>query len=158
GGAAERPLLVTDWQLTFSASQTTLWPTQYSTLTATVGTNVGPTPYYILIFDTGSGPNGTTGTLIASCGSGTVCSVSVTQPRPTFEYYGAVVALYGSTSPPAGIQARATRSVGWATMPLTLNSGAPTVAVGQTTVMGAVAASDVGPTPFFLSVFDATTG
>jgi hypothetical protein len=157
-GGAERPLVAAGWQLTLSASQTTLWPTQYSTLTATVGTDVGPTPYYILIFDTGPGPNGTSGTLIASCGSGTVCTVSVTQPRPTFEYYDAVVAPYSTAYPPASSQARATRSVGWATMPLTLNSSAPTVDAGQIVGMAVVADSDVGPTPFFLSVYDATTG
>jgi hypothetical protein len=150
--------LVTDWRLTVSASATTLWPTQYSTLQATVGTDVGPTPYYILIFDTGPGPNGTSGTLIASCGSGTSCRVSVTQPRPTFEYYDTVVAPYSTTYPPAGIQARSTRSVGWATNPLTLNATSPTVAVGQTAIIGAVADSDVGPTPFYLTVYDATTG
>src|SRR5690242_8902921 len=68
-GNVARPA-TSGWQLTFSASQTMLWPTQYSTLTATVGTNVGPTPYYILIFDVGTSPNGNSGRLIASCGSG----------------------------------------------------------------------------------------
>lgn len=156
-GSAERPL-TSGWQLTFSASQTTVWPTQYSTLTATVGTNIGPTPYYLLIFDIGGSPNSTSGTLIASCGSGTVCTVSVTQPRPVYEYYEAVVAPYSGTYPPANIQARASTSVGWATNPLTLNPTASTVDVGRSAIVGAVANADVGPTPFFLSVFDATTG
>src|SRR5689334_21771108 len=57
-GSAERPL-TSGWQLAFSASQTTVWPTQYSTLTPTVVTNIGPTPYYLLIFDIGSSPNST---------------------------------------------------------------------------------------------------
>jgi hypothetical protein len=157
GGAQRRPA-VSGWQLTLSASQTTLWPTQYSTLTATVGTNVGPTPYYILIFDTGTSPNSSSGTLIASCGSGTVCTVSVTQPRPAYEYYEAVVAPYSGTYPPANVQARAATSVAWAGNPLTLSVGSPTINVGQTALIGAVANTDVGPTPFFLSVFDATTG
>jgi hypothetical protein len=81
----------------------------------------------------------------------------VTQPRPTFRYYDAVVAPFSTTWPPAGIQARATRSVGWATNPLTLNTGAPTIGVGRTAGISVVADNDTGPTPFFLSVFDATT-
>jgi len=157
-GGGAHSLAASGWQLTVSASQTILWPTQYSTLMATVGTDVGPTPYYILIFDTGRGPNGTSGTLIASCGSGTVCGVSVTQPRPTFEYYDTVIAPYSTAYPPANIQARVTTSVGWAGNPITLNVGAPTTNVGRSVLVGAVAASDVGPTPFYLSVFDATTG
>jgi hypothetical protein len=157
-GGADRPLDTSGWQLTLSASPTTLWPTQYSTLTATIGTNIGPTAYYLLIFDTGTSPNGGSGTLIASCGSGTVCTVSVTRPRPVYEYYEAVVAPYSGTYPPANIQARAATSVGWATNPLTLSVGSPTINVNQTALIGAVANSDVGPTPFFLSVFDATTG
>jgi hypothetical protein len=157
-GSAERPLAAPGWQLTVSASQTTLWPTQYSTLRASVGTDVGPTPYNILVFDTGSTPNGTSGRLVASCGTGTVCTVSVTQPRPTFEYYETLIATYGTTYPPADIQARATTRVGWATNPLTLHPTSPTAAVGQTAIIGAVADTDVGPTPFYLSVYDATTG
>jgi hypothetical protein len=157
-GSAERAPAASGWQLAVSASQTMLWPTQYSTLTATVGTDLGRTPYYLLIFDTGSSPNGTSGTLLASCGSGTVCSVSVTQSRPTFKYYEVVVAPYSGTYPPANIQARASTSVAWAGNPLTLSVGSPTIDVGQTALIGAVANSDVGPTPFYLSVYDATTG
>jgi hypothetical protein len=157
-GSAERALTGSGWQLTVSASQTSLWPTQYSTLTASIGTDVGPTPYYLLVYDTGASPNGTSGTLVASCGAGTVCTVSVTQPRPTFRYYDTVIASYSGFWPPANIQARVTTSVGWKTNPLTLNTSAPTVDAGQSVSVAAVANDDVGPTPFFLSVFDATTG
>jgi len=44
-----------------------------STLTATTGVNVGPTPWFIDIYDK------TTNTLLRACGSGTSCSVNVAE-------------------------------------------------------------------------------
>ena len=68
-----------------------------ATLTATYSTDVGPTPYYIEIFDH------TTGTLLAACGSGTVCtaSVQIIQSCHTVSRtYIAYISEYSTTDPP----------------------------------------------------------
>ncbi|HEV2346002.1 MAG TPA: hypothetical protein VGS97_18020 [Actinocrinis sp.] len=68
------------------------------TVTATANGNVGPTPYYIEIFDEN-------GTLLAACGSGTTCSVSFTPIRWPGSNLVAFVSSYSSTLPPAVIEA-----------------------------------------------------
>src|SRR6266516_1644168 len=57
-----------------SAAPPPPWPT---TITASPQT-LGPTPYYIRIYDTSTSST----TLLATCGTGTSCSVSVTRPTP----------------------------------------------------------------------------
>src|SRR4030088_1502649 len=82
------------WSVSLAASSTSLWPTQYTTLTATANQDVGPTPYYLSILDS------STGNYIAICGSGTTCSASVTQSTATTHYYLAYVSNYPTTVPP----------------------------------------------------------
>lgn len=67
------------------------------TLEAVTSQDVGPTPYWIEIFDL------TTGSLLRSCGSGLTCSTSVWQGSPTTHTYVAYVADGGN--PPGNIQA-----------------------------------------------------
>ncbi|TMK39248.1 MAG: hypothetical protein E6G66_17900, partial [Actinobacteria bacterium] len=69
-----------------------------ATLTATYTLDVGPTPYYIEIFDH------TTGVLVKECSSGTTCSVSVSYSYPTTHTYVAYVARFGTTEPPPDVQ------------------------------------------------------
>ena len=79
-----------------------------STITATVGYNVGPTPYYIEIFDQA------TGARVAICGSGTSCAASISYPGTTTHTYIAYVASAGLTNPPPNIQATSnTVTVNW---------------------------------------------
>lgn len=93
-----------DWFVTWSNDgwqiSLTVIPTTFGTATATATANmdVGPTPFYIEIFDE------TTSQMAADCGAGTACSVSVT-PTPAGDYLVAFVAQFGSTLPPAGIEA-----------------------------------------------------
>ncbi len=59
-----------------SASPTTLSLGSSGTVTATASEEVGPTPYWIEIFDV------TTGTPVALCASGTTCSATVEESAP----------------------------------------------------------------------------
>jgi hypothetical protein len=87
------------WTVTLAASPTGLLPGQYSTLTATANMNVGPTPYYLRIYDE------TTGEYVATCGTGTTCSTSVTQPAPATDDYIALVSDASALYPPGSEQA-----------------------------------------------------
>jgi hypothetical protein len=55
------------WTVSLQASVRNLWPTQYTTLTAIANQSVGPTPYYLSIYDD------TAGNFVAVCASGTRC-------------------------------------------------------------------------------------
>ena len=59
------------FQVNISANPTILPVGSVSILTATVNRDVGPTPYFIRIYEGNS--------VIRSCGSGTSCSVNVTK-------------------------------------------------------------------------------
>jgi hypothetical protein len=70
------------------------------TYTATTNTDVGPTPYYIEIFDAGNSPaNLQNWSRIAVCGAGTSCSVYWT-PKTTGNY---LVAFVSDLDPRPGI-------------------------------------------------------
>jgi hypothetical protein len=135
---------------TIAASPVTLWPTQFSTVTVTASQDVGPTPWYIRVFDV------TANAQVASCGFGTSCSVSVTQPVPTSHLYegwlsdaGGVV-LSGSYS--GGVY------VNWRGVTVRLAASPTTLPVGQTSTLTATTAQDISSSPFYTEIFDATTG
>ena len=141
------------WSVSLSASSTSLWPTQYTTLTATSNNNVGPTPYYLGIYDT------STGASVAICGTGTTCTASVTQATATTHNYRAYVASYSATNPPANIQASSAYvTVTWRGISVALSASPTTLAVGGTTTLTATTSADVGPTPFWTQIFDINTG
>jgi hypothetical protein len=74
--------------LTYSPTFLYYW--ESTTLTATTNFNVGPTPYWIGIYDR------TDGTWVNECPTGTTCSATVsdpTWPSPTSKVYQAVVGL-----------------------------------------------------------------
>ncbi|HEY4854185.1 MAG TPA: hypothetical protein VII22_25645, partial [Streptosporangiaceae bacterium] len=115
---------LTAWSVSLTASPNWLWPTQYSTLTATANMNVGPTPYYLRIYDE------TAGAYVVTCATGTTCSVPVTQPTPTTHYYIAVVSYASSGYPPGGEQAASgTVGVVWQGVYLSLSASPTTVPV-----------------------------
>jgi hypothetical protein len=66
------------------------------TLSAVSNLDVGPSPYYLEIFDL------TAGSLITSCGSGTICTASISQTIATTHVYRAYVMLLNSTPPVTG--------------------------------------------------------
>jgi hypothetical protein len=154
GSNVVRPM--TAWTVSMSASSTWLWPTQSSTVTATVNQDVGPTPYFIRIHDD------TAGTYIATCGSGTSCSVPVTQPTPSTHDYSAWVADSSAAYPPGNVQATTFPLFGvtitWHGVGLSLSASATTLPVGSASTLTATTSSDIGPSPFYTSIFDVTTG
>ncbi len=151
GLRAVQPL--TAWTVSLTDSSNLLWPTQYSTLTATANMDVGPTPYYLRIYDE------TAGAYVATCGYGTTCSTSVTQPLPATHYYEAFVSYASTGYPPAGEQA-ASGEVGvvWHGVSLTLAASQPTVPVGAVSTLTATTSQDIGPSPFWTEIYDMTTG
>ncbi len=82
------------WSISLTAPSSTL---SSETVTATANADVGPTPYWIQIFDEN-------GTRIGLCGSGTTCSITFTP-----SYQGDVLVAFVSSDdlnlPPANIQA-----------------------------------------------------
>lgn len=136
------------WSVSLSATSTYLWPTQYTTLTATANQDVGPTPYYIRIFDSSAY------TYIATCGSGTTCSATVTKSTVMLDGFTARVELIGGPS----VATSLSRDVYWHGAQLALSASPTTLAVGGTTTVTATTALDVGPSPLYIEIFDATNG
>jgi hypothetical protein len=136
------------WTVSLTASPNYLWPTQYATLTATANQDVGPTPYYIRIWD------GQAGVYLASCGTGKTCTATVTRPQITFTSFAAVI----EDSSGYGQASTYNHDVYWHGVELALSASPTTVAVGGTTTLTATANQDVGPSPFYIEIFDTTTG
>jgi len=153
-GQAQRSLTpALAYTASLSASSTNLWPKQYSTLTATTNQDVGPTPYYLSIYDA------TANSYIKICGSGTTCSMSVTQPTATTHVYRAYVSYYPTVNPPAGQQAvSGSVTVVWHGVSVRLAASPTTTSVNGTSTLTATASQDVGPSPFWIQIYDATTG
>jgi hypothetical protein len=148
--------LDTAWTVFLTASSSSLWPTQYTTLTATTNMDVGPTPYYIRIYSLSFS---TPTTLVASCGFGTTCTVSVTQPMIQNVMFQATIEDSAGTSPALDIAFGDNLAfVNWHGSGVTLTASPPTAAVGGTVTLSATTVYDIGPSPFYVELFDATTG
>lgn len=137
-----------------NASRQDLWPTQYSTLTAMTNQDVGPTPFYLSIYDS------TSRTFIAICGTGTTCSVSVTHAKASGRYYYAYVSNFPTSFPPHGTQASTPIGVwiNWKEVLISLQVEPATLYPDQTSTLTATTSEDIGPSPFWTSIYDATTG
>jgi hypothetical protein len=143
------------WAVTLSTSPATLWPTQFSTLTATANADVGPTPYYIRIYDMSDGQ------YVANCSAGTTCSLGVTEPTGGTQQYVAVISgSTGGAFPPfsGAVASSAYEFVTWQNVTVTLVDSPSTVPDGGFTELQADASADVGPSPFYIYIFDAKTG
>jgi len=141
------------WTVTLAASSNNLWPTQYSTLTATANADVGPSPYYISIYDA------TTGAQVAICATGSMCTVSETESTASTQDYIAYVGNDTSLFPPSTIVATSNdQSVVW--QAVTAGGTAfPTMDLpGEMITALGTASADVGPSPFYIEIFDVTTG
>lgn len=79
------------WSVTLAPSATQVPVGQSVTLTATTNQQLGPTPYWLLI-ENGSG------SVLASCGSGTTCSATETEVTASTQTYTALVADYGGSN------------------------------------------------------------
>jgi hypothetical protein len=144
-----RPL--TAWSISLAASSYALWPTQYTTLTATASADVGPTIYYIYILDAD------TGTVLAECGTGTTCSVAVTKATATYDGFYAYVSTATDVDGNQEIAISSQVDVEWYGLELSLAASADTLPVGDTSVLTSTTTSDIGPTPFFVQIWDTTT-
>lgn len=149
----------TAWTVTLSASKTTPTINQAVTLTAVTNQDVGPTPYWIDIYDLGNN------SLVTDCGFGTTCSGTVNKQTPTCDTYQAYVADLSSSNPPSNIQATSNPvTVCWQlpsppTPPWTVSLvGQPTQTVaGTPAALAAVTDNNVGPTPYWLEIYDLNT-
>ena len=151
------PFCLLPWSVSIAATPHLLWGTQSSTVTATANRDVGPTPDYLGIYDVN------TGTFVKECGTGTTCSAAVSEPGPSYQSYQAVVGPLGTRPFTSGALASAGGASGgveWQDVgPVSLTSSAgTTLGLGATTVLTASTKLNVGPTPFYIQIFDATTG
>ena len=141
----------------FTASATTVHTGSTVTLTATMTCDIGPTIYWVQIFDT------TTGALLESCGAGTSCSLPVSQSAAGTHNYIAYLDLYSSTYPPATVYAKSLNIyVTWEAPPnnfVVWLYGPNTVGYHQgPATYTAFTNQDVGPTPYWIEIFNETTG
>lgn len=137
------------WSVSLTTNNTSPWPTQSSTLTATASQDVGPTPYYIVIHDIDSGA------VVASCAFGATCSAPVGRATP------GVVGYWASISDSAGnVVASSIPNVvdiDWLAVHVSLAANPTTVALGGTATVSATADENVGPSPFYIDIYDTNT-
>lgn len=134
------------WTVSLVTSLPSLWAGYYTVLTATTNMDVGPTPYYIRIWDDDSG------SYIASCGAGTTCSISVTWPGPRTTSFKALVATESGIS-----VASAFASVYWHVSGLRLTESETTVAAGSIVLLTTFTDYDIGTSPYYVQIYDDTT-
>ena len=91
--AAARPAAGNGFTVSLAASSTDPYVGTAVTLTVTANTDVGPTPYYITIYDE------TTGAELAVCGTGITCSATVSESATGSQQFGAFI---GDDVPGAG--------------------------------------------------------
>jgi hypothetical protein len=140
----------------FSTDSTTLATGSDANLVANTSCDVGPTPWWIQIYD------GTTGALLANCGSGTSCGVTVSQGAATTHAYFAYLDLGSTTWPPAaGTIFAQSHSIyiTWEAPPngfVVSLSGPGSVPFGTAATYTATTNQDVGPTPYWIEIYDVT--
>lgn len=146
------------WTLTLSASPTTLAPFTGlglgSDLTATANQAVNGTGFAIQIF------NVTTGIPAKTCMTGSQCSLGTGQSVTGTDAYVAYVAHASGSNPPTDIQAKSgTSYVTWTNGPFQISlSGNDTIDGFPTTVTATVTGGSVASSPYFIEIFDETTG
>ena len=83
--ATARPAAGNGFTVSLAASSTDPYVGTAVTLTATANTDVGPTPYYITIYDE------TTYADLAVCGTGTTCSATVSESSAGSQQFEAFI-------------------------------------------------------------------
>jgi hypothetical protein len=113
--------------------------------------DIGPTPYYIEIYDV------TAGQLLGLCGTGTSCTaMTAGESDGTTHEFQAVLAQYNLSYPPLGVVETASQPE-WITRSSsgdTLQLSTPSAQCSTSEVVTATANIDVGPTPYYIGIFD----
>lgn len=143
-----------------AASPPSLAVNQSTTLTATTGTDVGPTPWYIDIYDM------TANKLLRACGSGVTCSVNVAEGLETTHAFVAYVGAPSPAPPPSNLQGTSnTAFVTWTNSGIRVTLTGPEVVNVQQDGPGTYAATTnvnvetISPSvPAVLIIYDETTG
>jgi hypothetical protein len=131
-------------QLSLSSSANTGPVGSTVSLTATTSDDVGPSPFYTEVFDT------TTQSVLAECGTGTSCTALVSMAVAATHRFVALEASYATGFPPTNIQATSLpmwviwSSSGWWV----------TVAFDNAGNVVATTNRDVGPTPYYIEIFE----
>lgn len=145
------------------------WISHQSTLTATTNYDVGPTPYYISIYYTGSssesGGSYENSVLLQSCSTGTTCSIKEgehlpVENTPVAATYKAFVASYPPAFDyPEYIVASDIVNVTFHGGGAKLKAGKPTTTVGGNAVtLTATSTLPVEQVYYHIMIFDETTG
>ena len=140
--------VTTAWSVSLTSSTSTPSVNQGFTLTARANQDVGPTPYYIQIY-LGS-------TRYASCGSGTICSVTLYSSAAGASYtFQARISAYDGSSAQAWSNTVTVRiTTSWS---VSLSSSSTSPTVGQSYTLTARANQDVGPTPYYIQIYLGST-
>lgn len=141
----------------FTASAYTVPVGTSVTLTTGTTCDIGPTPYYLQIFDA------TTGALVHTWGSGTSFNTSVSQNVASTHGYIAYLDSFSTSFPPSGVyQQSATMYVTWEAPPNNFQVSLSGPSVLQYNagpgIYTATVNQDVGPTPYWIEIFDESTG
>jgi hypothetical protein len=122
------------------------------TLTTTTAYDITTSPFAVELFDD------TTGAGLKVCGFGTTCSTTVSQSAATTHAYRACFSGVGPRYPPPSVlECAAVQYVTWSNSGSSVSLTAPAKSRGWETVT-ATASFDVGPTPYFIQVYDIVTG
>ncbi|HTU78600.1 MAG TPA: hypothetical protein VMF09_07560 [Solirubrobacteraceae bacterium] len=139
--------------VSLSAEQTTVKVSETIQLTATAASNVGPTPYYIRIFDTD------THSEIARCGSGTTCTASVPiewaeneTEHPAARHYYAEVS--GGSEGLYTRSGEVTVNVERYVFSVSLTATPSTVTIPESYTLKATSSANVGPTPYSIRIIE----
>jgi hypothetical protein len=137
--------------VTLEAEHTSVKVSETIHLTATAAENVGPTPYTIRIFDAD------THSQVASCGTGTTCTASITvawaenETVPTHHYYaevnGGSEGLYTRSGEVAVAVEHYVFSV-------SISASPSTVTIPESYTLKATSSANVGPTPYSIRIIE----
>jgi hypothetical protein len=137
--------------LAFDQRQDSLPVGFQDSLSAMTSADVGPTPYFVQIWDL------TAGTLVATCGSGTNCVGGTSLGVAGTHAFVATVANYGASFPPPGIQLMSeTLFITWNTSAWGMSVLVKPIAGSSQVTAQASASVDVGPTPYYIEYFQET--
>jgi len=156
-GPTDRNAPLSGWSVSLvSNGDWRQWPGHSVGLIATANQDVGPTPWYLTIVETdwlGS-------RIVAICGAGSTCTANATSPSSIRRSYIAYVGAYASTPPIPNQQAVSnTAWILWDNPSyMDLHSNRGTFPPGASATLSATVDIDIGPSPWYISIVDTSTG